>query len=313
MPGEIVRGVVMRMIALLVLLGMRLGAQSVPATLAGSGYRTPPNAIEAAPGQVMIVSLHGIQARLTAPVEGVHSPGTGLATTVAGISAQLVQASGRTPVSIYGVSQTPCAPMAAPCSPVTNVTLVVPFQLTATAVNSYAGLEFKEGTNVITTIPVRAVPDRAHIVNSCDESLVYYSVFGGENLTGCNPAVVRPQGGLITPYRAVRAGEPLVAFAHGLGDANPSPAGGGAFVPGLTKQPFVLRYAVAGGAVYWAQAPDGVSLTTAWGVYQVHFTVPPLPDNAPLPACGERGLYGNVTVTISGIHSSDKFELCVTP
>ncbi len=222
-------------------------------------------------------------------------------------SVQLVQASRRTTASIYGVSQTPCAP-------VTKITLSVPFQLASTAVNSYAALEFKEGAVVVATIPVRAVPDNAHIITSCDESLVYYSVFGGENLTGCNPAVVRPRGGLITPYRAVRAGEPLVAFAYGLGDSTPpSPTVAGPFTTGLTKQRFVMRYLIAGGPVYWAQAPDGVSLTAANAIYQVHFTVPPLPDDTPLPPCGERGLYGNMKVTISGIHSSDTFELCVAP
>jgi uncharacterized protein (TIGR03437 family) len=196
---------------------------------------------------------------------------------------------------------------------VTNITLQVPFELVSTqALNSYAGLEFKEGDAVIAHLPIRAVSDKVHIINSCDESLVYYSVFGGENLEACTAAVVRPHGGLITPRNPVHPGEPLVAFAYGMGDANPSPADG-EFRPGLTKQPFILRYAVAGGPAFWAQPPDGVALTTSSGNCEVHFTVPPLPDDRPLPACGELGLYGNVTVSISGMHSTDTFTLCVTP
>jgi hypothetical protein len=97
-----------------------------------------------------------------------------------------------------------------------------------------------------------------------------------------------------------------------MGDTDPSPASGD-FRPALTKQPFILRYAVAGGSAYWAQPPDGVSLTSSNGNYEVHFTVPPLPDNTPLPACGKQGVYGNVKVSISGLYSTDTFELCVQP
>jgi len=301
----------MRTLLSIAAFALPIAAQTV--SLAGLGYRLPSNAIEAAPGQVTIVSLHGIQTRLNEPVRGVFDPATSLLGTATGITAHLAQGSTRTPVSIFGISQTPCAPAAVPCMPVTNITLGVPFQLASTPVNNYAAMEFKEGAGVVAAIPVRAVPDRAHIITSCDESLVYYSVFGGEDLTGCNAAVVRPRDGLITPYRAAHPGEPLVAFAYGLGDATPSPIANGAFTTGVTKQPFVLRYSIAGGPVYWAQAPDGVSVTAVNGVYQVHFTVPPLPEDTPLPACGERGVYGNMKVAISGIHSSDTFELCVAP
>lgn len=180
------------------------------------------------------------------------------------------------------------------------------------AANSWAGLELTEGARILANIPIRPVADKVHIVNSCDESHIYYSVFGGEQLTTCTAAVVRPRGGLITPLNPVRPGESLVAFAYGMGDATPSPTLQ-EFRPGLTVQPFIMRYSVAGGAAFWAQAPDGVSLTNSKGDYQIHFTVPPLPSTPPLPACGELGVYGNVRVTVSGTHSSDSFDLCVQP
>jgi hypothetical protein len=97
-----------------------------------------------------------------------------------------------------------------------------------------------------------------------------------------------------------------------MGDAEPSPLSAN-FRGGLTRQPFVLRFALAGGPVYWAQPPDAVALTHANGTYQMYFTVPPLPPDVPVPACGDKGLYGNMTVTVSGLHSSDTFELCVMP
>jgi len=279
-------------------------------TLAGAGYRNASPVIEAAPGQVLIVSLYGAKARLTEPVYGKPVPPNLLATTVGGFSAQLVQSQTRTSVGIYGVTQSGCPGSAIPCQPVTNLTLQVPFQLlTSLASNSYAGLEFKEGDTVLMQFPILPVSDKVHVINSCDESLIYYSVFGSED--ACTSAVVRPRGGLITPRNPVHPGEPLVAFAYGMGDATPSPVSV-PFQAGLTKQPFILRYAGAGGPAYWAQAPDGVSLTTSNGTYEIHFTVPPLPDS-PLPPCGQGGIYGNMKVSVSGTHSSDTFDLCVTP
>ena len=101
--------------------------------------------------------------------------------------------------------------------------------------------------------PILPVSDKVHVINSCDESLIYYSVFGSED--ACTSAVVRPRGGLITPRNPVHPGEPLVAFAYGMGDATPSPVSV-PFQAGLTKQPFILRYAGAGGPACLAQAPD---------------------------------------------------------
>lgn len=305
----------MRTCALLAsLLSLPLWAQTSPTTgtLAGTGYRNTSPVIEAAPGQVLIVSLYGAKARLTEPVSGRPVPPNLLATTVGGFSAQLVQSQTRTAVGIYGVTQSSCPSSAVPCEPVTNITLQVPFQLlTSQASNSYAGLEFKEVDTVLVQFPVRPVSDKVHVISSCDESLIYYSVFGGENLTACTGAAVRPRGGLITPSNPVHPGEPLVAFAYGMGDATPSPLSV-PFQAGLTKQPFILRYAPAGGPAYWAQAPDGVSLTASNGTYEIHFTVPPLPAS-PLPPCGQNGIYGNIKVSVSGMHSTDTFDLCVTP
>lgn len=39
-------------------------------TIAGFGYRNAPQAMEAAPGQVIIVSIHGAKARLDHPIYG---------------------------------------------------------------------------------------------------------------------------------------------------------------------------------------------------------------------------------------------------
>jgi uncharacterized protein (TIGR03437 family) len=289
--------------------------QSTSGSLAGVGYRNTSPVIEAAPGQVLIVSLHGAKVLLEGPVAGLPTPPNSLAASVAGFSAQLVQSRTRTPVGLYGVRQSECwTPF--PCSTVTNITLQVPFELTATE-NGLAELEIDEGDAVLARVPLQAVSDKVHVLNACDESLVYYSIFGDpeSDKKACTPAVTRPRGGgLITPRNPVRPGERLVAFAYGMGDTDPTPSGqtSDGFRPGLTRQPFILRYSIAGGAAFWAEAPEGVSLISPNGNYQVYFTVPPLPDGATLPGCGQLGLYGNVKVSISGIRSTDTFDLCVS-
>lgn len=205
----------MRILAVVLLLALPLCAQTAAqGSVAGTGYRNASTFLEAAPGQVVIVSVNGAKARLNQRIQGTITSTGGLATTVGGFSAQLVQQRERTPAGIYGVSQSECPASPVACSPVTNITLQLPFDLVSTlnSDGAAAGLEIKEGDSVLAQLPVRAVSDKIHIITSCDESAVYYSVFGGEDLTACTAAVVRPRGGLITPNRPVRSGEPLVAF-----------------------------------------------------------------------------------------------------
>ncbi|HYP09183.1 MAG TPA: hypothetical protein VER03_23365 [Bryobacteraceae bacterium] len=285
-------------------------------TIAGFGYRNAPQAMEAAPGQVIIVSIHGAKARLDHPIYGSPQRQSDtapflLSTSVAGFSADLIHPQGRTPAGIYGVSQTPCPIRSVTCAPITNVTLIIPFELVA-AGRGYATLEIKEGNTLLSELPILAVPDKVHILTSCDESQVRYSIFS-DVYPSCTSAVIRPpSGALISPSNPVQPADKLVAFAYGLGDAERSVAFA-PFIPGPPKQQFTLRYSIARGPVFWAAPADGISLTDATGNYQIHFTVPPLPANTPLPACGAQGVNGNVTVTVYGSHSSDSFELCVKP
>jgi len=310
----------MRTIMLALVLCLVSLAQSPPQILAGAGYRNTPTAIEAAPGQVLIVSIYGVSTRLYQPVTSEPGPDGLFSQPVAGLSARLIELGQRVPtrqpipVRIFAAGQTPCSSAAPGCAPITNLTLQVPFELPDfAAANGHAAIEVLESGRLVGNVPVLAVTDRPHIITSCDDTLAYYSVFGGEDLTACTAAVVKPRGGLIRPGRPVTPGEPLVAFAYGMGAIDPAPANPVGFTPGLTKQPFTMRFSIAGGPAFWAQAPDGVALSSANGVYQVHFTMPPLPATPALPPCGQGGLYGNVKVSIAGLHASDEFELCVAP
>jgi hypothetical protein len=110
-------------------------AQSSPSVLvAGWGY-TAPGAIQAAPGQIVTVSLYGLPARTVEPLH-VYDEAGRYTTLNSGISVVLVQPFEPTemPVAIYAVQQTTCAETDRACSPLTVLTLRLPFELTVSPV-----------------------------------------------------------------------------------------------------------------------------------------------------------------------------------
>ncbi len=89
--------------------------------VAGFGYRTPSNSINATPGQVMTVSVFGVPTRIPNPVFPVAM--NGLPTDVQGLSVTFVQGPISIPLPIRGVQQ--CPPTGV-CSPPTTFTLRSP-------------------------------------------------------------------------------------------------------------------------------------------------------------------------------------------
>jgi hypothetical protein len=63
---------------------------------------------------------------------------------------------------------------------------------------------------------------------------------------------------------------------------------------------------IAGTPVYAAGAEDT-------GLYQVNFTIPPLPAALQLPLCDGANITSNLTVTLAGAASMDAAKLCVQP
>src|SRR5579863_6932044 len=110
-------------------------AQSTTATnaiiLAGSGYSVPSPLLAAAPGQVMVLHVHGIATTLTANLAAISGP-DGYPYTLNGISVDLVQGTPAavTHLQLRAAYQTNCI---APCSRVTGITLQIPFELETNA------------------------------------------------------------------------------------------------------------------------------------------------------------------------------------
>src|SRR5947209_1014323 len=124
--------------------------------VAGFGYRTPANAVTAAPGQVMLVSTFGVVARIPNPIFPVAGP-DGYPSVIQGISIDFVQGPLTVALQIRGVQQTVC-PVAGPCSPATTFTIQIPFELNPDS-RFPAVLRVNESGAATTEVALNAVTD----------------------------------------------------------------------------------------------------------------------------------------------------------
>jgi uncharacterized protein (TIGR03437 family) len=290
-----------------------LGYAQTAIAVAGFGYRVPADAIVAAPGQILTVSLFGLMARIPAPVFPTASVNT-FPTTISGISADFVQGPVTVQLPIRGVQQTPC-PAAGACSPATTLTLQIPYELDPTSA-APAVLRVHEAGAIAATVKLNAVSDSLHIINTCDQTGIFLSLASDIPAGTCVPMVMHPRGPLVSHSSPATSGETLVAWAYGLGAVDhPIPADC-CVVPDqlpLAVQPFtvILSFADAGSyplrplaqlAPTWVGAVGG-------GLYQVQFVVPPVPSNPAIPA----NLHGRLNIVISGPASADSALVYVQP
>src|SRR6266446_2838282 len=141
-------------------------------TVAGFGYRTPSNLINAAPGQVMAVSVFGVPTRIPNPVFPVAM--NGLPTDVQGLSVTFVEGPISIPLPIRGVQQTSC-PATGVCSPATTFTIQIPYELSLDS-DAGAALEVRDGVMVVAEVVVPPVTDTIHVINTCDQTGTYPSI-----------------------------------------------------------------------------------------------------------------------------------------
>jgi len=94
---------------------------------AGFGYSLPTNSISAAPGQVLVVSVAGLNLTIDGPIQGIPDF-NGLPTQLKGVSVDFVQGPVTVQLGLRGLQQGTCA-AAAPCDRSTSITLQVPFEL----------------------------------------------------------------------------------------------------------------------------------------------------------------------------------------
>ena len=95
--------------------------------LAGAGYHVPSPSLDVAPGQLIVLHVHGVTTNIDSNL--VPVPGqSGFPHNLNGISVDLLQGktAGATSLELRAAYQTHCID---PCSPVTAITLQIPFEL----------------------------------------------------------------------------------------------------------------------------------------------------------------------------------------
>ena len=281
--------------------------------LAQAGYSMI-EPLEVAPAQLVMISTHGI-GRRTGPTS-VSVPETELD----GLRAS-IRWPGFSPIAVQlvGIQQTGCAPTApATCDPLTGVTVMMP--LTLPPMGTKAELVLNDRGADVRTIPIRSVPDRIHIVSTCDE--VPVSVGNDSPGSACGPVVRRATGGqLITRENPARQGETVVVWAYGLGlPGRPVQAEWGSVTPALNPPSVHFFFGTQDApAIPFGpgNAPAFAAAFPPTPLYQINVTIPTLPPPQPpgqgLRPCDGTTVTSNLTLMLSGFSSMDTVRLCVAP
>jgi uncharacterized protein (TIGR03437 family) len=284
-------------------------------SVAGFGYALPANSISAAPGQILVVSVSGLNVTLDGPVKG--APGSnGLPAQLNGVAVDFVQGPVTVQLGLIGLQQSACSPDA-PCARSTSITLQVPYDLDP-ASRDAASLRIKLNGAVAGAVALNPVTDSVHVLNSCDQTLIYLSAAFGVQPGVCAPMITHPHGGLVSLSSPAAPGETLVLWAYGLGAPNHPVPADCCSIPEqlpLVAQPFVLnfRYPETNGdpkSRVIAGVTPAYAGMVGGGLYQIQFAVPATPSS--LPLCGGFSR-GNLSVQLAGPQSSDTLSVCVQP
>lgn len=292
-----------------------LSAQSSRSgALVATSYRIPANQITASPGQLSMISLSGVAAKSGLPAKADPGP-NGYPVELSGIRLRITPATGAaiTP-QIVAVQQSGCAPTATNCTPATSITTLFPADLPTDLTGTLA---VQDGTATVAEFPFRAVSDNLHFLNSCDDTLIWVSIFAiAPNPNVCSPNFIQGNQ-LVSTANPIRPGGGVATYLYG----------GGATV--LRNDEFRRLETVQAFDVHFDYRPNapgsrptpGHSLTGkpflsvgfGGGVYQVNFMIPPIPDGLQLPRCDGAAIRSNLTITISGANSMDSASFCVEP
>ena len=275
----------------------------------GAGYNVP-RPVDVAPGQVITVFVR-IPGKAAAEPATASPP---LPATLAGFSGLLRQSFAEPmDVPIVSVVDSESCSNLRPleCDTISMVTVQIPYELTpnvphAMAPPNLARLEIRYRGNPASSLFLNPVPDRVHVLNSCD-------VAAGLPPRECLPVITRADGSLVSIRNQAQPGEELTVALVGLGWAVEKVASGaatpdwGPAVDGVS----IGIYARANASPD-APAPDAAALVArlrpgSVGVYEVKFRVPSLPPPA---ACGG-AVRSNLTVSIGGTASFDGAGICV--
>lgn len=294
-------------------------AQTAAITLAGQGgYRTPPLALTAAPGQVLVLHVFGLTAGNFNQVVATPQDGE-FPKVLNGISVDLVEGAKTTSLPIRAIYQGYCG-QTGDCSTLTGITLQMPFELTASPQSGkLPALRVSENGKPAGGVLLRVVPDNVHVLNTCDDTQIYVSAAYSVPQDVC-ASVVMHDGKLNSLYNVARGGQEVALWAYGLGAKTEQSAQCCNSPEQFAKpvQPFKLNFTF-GANVPPTRALTGVGLTAdpsfaayvGGGMYQLNFALPAVP--ADLPACDGVKVKSNLTITVTGTSSEDAAQICVTP
>ncbi len=311
--------------------GQALQAQKSPGAIAAAGYSTPPLALRAAPGQVIALSVYGLDSRFPRPVVATGLP---LPTALGGISVALQQLGTSKPLPLLAIQQSQCdTPFRPePCAVWTSISVQVPFEVVEECL--LCGRPPIPGFLVVSEngVPRASVElglpgDSIHIISTCEATALPFRSGGAP----CGKAVTHADGSFVSFSSPARPGEVLVVYAFGLGRTNPpvksgeaTPASGVALDPSrflvsfdyrpnapptrpLSSELRPSRWFDTG---EFAQRPLYIGLVPGFvGLYQINLRIP---ETKPSAGCApDQGIESNVTVTFSTPWSFDGVPICV--
>jgi uncharacterized protein (TIGR03437 family) len=243
-----------------------------------------------------------------------------------------VSQSGR-PVPVLGMSSSASCLNLNACSPMTAITIQIPYEIEPYCVFTNPQCEVRElaqltlSVNGIAETPINLNPvaDQIHILTACDtvvpggtESPAQYSGLP------CEPLVAHADGSLVTAASPAQTGEEVVAYAAGLGITVPAVGTGEAATTATpTYETFLLDFNFRPNALATEPlqpttpglppAGSNVPLYSGLvpgevGLYQINFTVPTPP--ASIQPCSG-AVQSNLTVSVGGLASFDGAGICV--
>lgn len=295
----------------------------------GVTYTAPNTAFQVAPGQVVSLMVYGLEYRLTQPVQ---AAGTPLPKSLAGFSVDFQQFQTIIPVPILGIQQTACFSVSiGPCSALTNIVVQVPYEITADCLVCGVLPQVRyflvsDVGQVKATVAVNVPGDLIHIVDSRDSTSQPFQTSTQPQLS--EKAILHGDNTVVDSNHPAMPGEELVMYVFGLGLTDPavktgqsSPASAVRFDPNraLNQNGLGLFFDFRPNAPPTRPSPNVspalvaanyIGLVPGFvGLYQVNFTVPPVP--AAVPSCNADNQYANLTVNLVGAWSFDGGGICV--
>lgn len=327
-------------VALFALGALALRGQQTIATPAAVGSRySVPVPVSAAPGQILTFILQGLGTGITQPIEA--QGGASLPTTLGGISAVLTE-KGLEVTATDAVPLLEVRPLSTLSGGNAGTKLVaatvqmplelLPFNPHAPGLPAFGTLEFAD-TNLPAgsqgaAVELYPVNDRVHILTNCDTVTGSGILAPQQQFTGipCPGLVTHGDGSPVTASKPAQPGEELVLYAVGLGQTNPpQQTGQPASSAAPTVTPMTLDFNYRSNALATKPGPSAPPAPYAGatpgfaGLYQVNFTVPPVPSGT--PACyvnpglvippNSNLVYSNLTVSVGGSTSFDGTGICV--